>query len=231
MSEEIGKETETLNLYIEQQQNKISNLMSTIVMLETKVAYLENEIGKIDTKHADEIAFLKEDYEAEIENLKDINRHYKDELMMLSPRPTLSNKNGSTGTKAKTTKITTGFDIKGEHDPRKNRKRKGLIHDILAEQSTAIGSGFDLMADNDAKVAKRRKGIVHAADAVSVKHNNDLVGKILENVKAPVRRGVTSSDATADRIRKTPILEPKEEPVVVTPVRTGLSKGSKLKRN
>ena len=204
--------------------------MSTIVMLETKIAYLENEIGKIDVKYGEEIAFLKEDYEAEIENLKDINRHYKDELMMLSPRPTLSNKKGSTGTKAKTAKIVTGFDIKGEHDPRKNIKRKGLIRDILSEQTAKIDSGFNLIDDNE-KDANRRKGTIHAEDAKSVKHNNDLVGKILKHVKAPVRKGITSSDATPDRVRKTTILEPKEEPVVITPVRTGLSKGSKLKRN
>jgi phage host-nuclease inhibitor protein Gam len=229
---ETDKESETLNLYIEQQQNKISNLMSSIVMLETKVAYLENEMSKIDTKHADEVAFLKEDYEAEIENLKDINRHYKDELMMLSPRPTLSNKKGSSGTKAKTAKIVTGFDIKGEYDRRKNKKRKGLVRDVLAEQTTIVSSGFDLMANNLAKAEKnRRKGIIHAENSKSVKHNNDLVDKILENVKAPVRKSARPTGATPDRVRKTTILEPKEEPVVITPVRTGLSKGSKLKRN
>ena len=205
--------------------------MSTIVLLETKVAYLENEMSKIDTKHADEVAFLKEDYEAEIENLKDINRQYKDELMMLSPRPTLSNKKGSTGTKAKTAKIVTGFDIKGEYDRKKNKKRKGLVRDVLAEQTTTVSSGFDLMADNAAKAEKnRRKGIIHSEDVVSVKHNNDLVGKILENVKAPVRKSIRPSDSKSERASKSPILE-KEEPVVVTPVRTGLSKGSKLKRN
>jgi hypothetical protein len=228
---ETDKESETINLYIEQQQNKIGNLMSTIVLLETKVAYLENEMGKISVKHTDAVAEVITQTRMEIENLKDINRHYKDELMMMSPRPTISKKQGSTGTAKKTTKITTGFDIKGEHDPRKNKKRKGLIHDILAEQTTNIGSGFDLMADNETKAEKnRRKGIIHSEDVVIVKHNNDLVGKIIENVKAPVRKSVRPSDSKSERVRKPPILE-KEEPVVVTPVRTGLSKGSKLKRN
>ena len=228
---ETDKETETLNLYIEQQQNKIGNLMSTIVLLETKVAYLEQEMGKISVKHTDAVAEVITQTRMEIENLKDINRQYKDELMMLSPRPTLSNKKGSTGTKAKTAKIVTGFDIKGEYDRKKNKKRKGLVRDILAEQTTTVSSGFDLMADNAAKAEKnRRKGIIHSEDVVSVKHNNDLVGKILENVKAPVRKSVRPSDSKSERVRKTPTLE-KEEPVVVTPVRTGLSKGSKLKRN
>jgi len=227
---ETDKETETLNLYIEQQQNKIGNLMSTIVLLETKVAYLEQEMGKISVKHTDAVADVITQTRMEIENLKDINRQYKDELMLMSPRPTMSKKQGSTGTPKKTTKITTGFDIKGEYESKKG-KRKGLVRDILAKQNTNIGSGFDLMADNAAKAEKnRRKGIVHSEDVVSVKHNNDLVGKILENVKAPVRKSVRPSDSKSERVRKTPILE-KEEPVVVTPVRTGLSKGSKLKRN
>jgi hypothetical protein len=229
---ETDKESETINLYIEQQQNKIGNLMSTIVLLETKVAYLENEMGKISVKHTDAVADVITQTRMEIENLKDINRQYKDELMMLSPRPTLSNKKGSTGTKAKTAKIVTGFDIKGEYDRKKNKKRKGLVRDVLAEQTTIVSSGFDLMANNLAKAEKnRRKGIIHAENSKSVKHNNDLVGKILENVKAPVRKSARPTGATPDRVRKTTILEPKEEPVVVTPVRTGLSKGSKLKRN
>jgi hypothetical protein len=228
---ETDKESETINLYIEQQQNKIGNLMSTIVLLETKVAYLENEMGKISVKHTDAVADVIAQTRLEIENLKDINRHYKDELMMMSPRPTISKKQGSTGTPKKTTKITTGFDIKGEHDPRKNKKRKGLIHDILAEKNTNIGSGFDLKADNKVKAEKnRRKGIIHSEDVISVKHNTDLVDKIRENVKAPVRKSIRPSDSKSERVRKPPILE-KEEPVVVTPVRTGLSKGSKLKRN
>lgn len=193
---ETDKESETINLYIEQQQNKIGNLMSTIVLLETKVAYLENEMGKISVKHTDAVADVIAQTRAEIENLKDINRHYKDELMMMSPRPTISKKQGSTGTAKKTTKITTGFDIKGEYESKKGK----------------------------------RKGIIHSEDVVSVKHNNDLVGKILENVKAPVRKSIRPSDSKSDRVRISPILE-KEEPVVVTPVRTGLSKGSKLKRN
>jgi len=227
---ETDKETETLNLYIEQQQNKIGNLMSTIVLLETKVAYLEQEMGKISVKHTDAVADVIAQTRMEIENLKDINRQYKDELMLMSPRPTISKKQGSTGTPKKTTKITTGFDIKGEYESKKG-KRKGLVRDILAEQNTNIGSGFDLMADNAAKAEKnRRKGIIHSEDVVSVKHNNDLVGKILENVKAPVRKSVRPSDSKSERVHKPPILE-KEEPVVVTPVRTGLSKGSKLKRN
>jgi len=228
---DTDKESETINLYIEQQQNKIGNLMSTIVLLETKVAYLEQEMGKISVKHTDAVADVITQTRAEIENLKDINRHYKDELMMMSPRPTISKKQGSTGTAKKTTKITTGFDIKGENDPKKNKKRKGLTHDILAEQTINIGSGFDLMAGNSAKAEKnRRKSIIHSEDVVSVKHNNDLVDKIRENVKAPVRKSVRPSDSKSERVRKPTILE-KEEPVVVTPVRTGLSKGSKLKRN
>lgn len=227
---ETDKESETINLYIEQQQNKIGNLMSTIVLLETKVAYLENEMGKISVKHTDAVADVITQTRMEIEYLKDINRHYKDELMMMSPRPTISKKQGSTGTAKKTTKITTGFDIKGEYESKKG-KRKGLLRDILAEQNTNIGSGFDLMADNAAKAEKnRRKGIIHSEDVISVKHNNDLVDKIRENVKAPVRKSIRPSDSKSERVRKTPILE-KEEPVVVTPVRTGLSKGSKLKRN
>jgi len=229
---ETDKESETLNLYIEQQQNKIGNLMSTIVLLETKIAYLENEMGKISVKHTDAVADVITQTRMEIENLKDINRQYKDELMMLSPRPTLSNKKGSTGTKAKTAKIVTGFDIKGEYDRKKNKKRKGLVRDVLAEQTTTVSSGFDLMANNLAKAEKnRRKGIIHDENSKSVKHNNDLVGKILENVKAPVRKSARPTGVTPDRVRKTTILEPKEEPVVITPVRTGLSKGSKLKRN
>ena len=227
---ETDKESETLNLYIEQQQNKIGNLMSTIVLLETKVAYLEQEMGKISVKHTDAVADVIAQTRLEIENLKDINRHYKDELMMMSPRPTISKKQGSTGTPKKTTKITTGFDIKGEYESKKG-KRKGLVRDILAEKNTNIGSGFDLMADNAAKAEKnRRKGIIHSEDVISVKHNNDLVDKIRENVKAPVRKSVRPSDSKSERVRKPSILE-KEEPVVVTPVRTGLSKGSKLKRN
>jgi len=227
---ETDKETETLNLYIEQQQNKIGNLMSTIVLLETKVAYLEQEMGKISVKHTDAVADVIAQTRLEIENLKDINRHYKDELMMMSPRPTISKKQGSTGTPKKTTKITTGFDIKGEYESKKG-KRKGLIHDILAEKNTNIGSGFDLMAGNSAKAEKnRRKSIIHSEDVISVKHNNDLVDKIRENVKAPIRKSVRPSDSKSERVRKPSILE-KEEPVVVTPVRTGLSKGSKLKRN
>jgi len=227
---ETDKESETINLYIEQQQNKIGNLMSTIVLLETKVAYLENEMGKISVKHTDAVADVITQTRMEIEYLKDINRHYKDELMMMSPRPTISKKQGSTGTAKKTTKITTGFDIKGEYESKKG-KRKGLLRDILAEQNTNIGSGFDLMADNAAKAEKnRRKGIIHSEDVISVKHNNDLVDKIRENVKAPVRKSIRPSDSKSERVRKPPILE-KEEPVVVTPVRTGLSKGSKLKRN
>jgi hypothetical protein len=212
--------------------HKIGNLMSTIVLLETKVAYLEQEMGKISVKHTDAVADVIAQTRMEIENLKDINRQYKDELMMLSPRPTLSNKKGSTGTKAKTAKIVTGFDIKGEYDRKKNKKRKGLVRDVLAEQTTTVSSGFDLMANNLAKAEKnKRKGIIHAENSKSVKHNNDLVGKILENVKAPVRKSARPTGATPDRVRNTTILEPKEEPVVVTPVRTGLSKGSKLKRN
>jgi hypothetical protein len=177
------KEIETLNLYIEQQQSKIGNLMSTIVILETKVAYLENEMSKIDKKHQEEI-----------EKLNSINRGYRDQILSLSSRPILSKKGSNKGT---STKTITGFDIKGEYESKKGK----------------------------------RKGIRQSADTTGEKSTTILSEKIVQDRLVPVRKALSrDSSLTNSRIKPViPVIE--EKPIPPPPVRTGLSKGSKTKRN
>lgn len=173
------KEVETLNLYIEQQQSKIGNLMSTIVILETKVAYLENEMSKIDKKHQEEI-----------EKLNNINRGYRDQILSLSSRPVLSKKGSNKGT---STVTTTGFDIKGEYEAKIGKRRR-------------VGENVDTGQKNTIVIAE----------------------KIIEDRKVPVRKALSlDSKLTNSRIK--PVVEQKE--TLPPPVRTGLSKGSKIKRN
>ena len=176
-----NQEIETLNLYIEQQQSKIGNLMSTIVILETKVAYLENEIIKINKNH-----------EEQIEKLNNINTGYRDQILSLSSRPILSKKNPNKGV---STVTVTGFDIKGEYESKKGkRKRVGDSIDPIGEKSTTI-----------------------------------LSEKIVQDRKVPIRKALShDSTMSNSRIKKSMI---EEKIIPIPPVRTGLTTGSKKKRN
>lgn len=134
----MSKENETLDIYIQQQQNTINKLTQTTLMLETKIALLEKQIidqeKKIDRYHANTEILEKQilTQSEEIDKYRDEGKENK-QIGRVGLSAQVQSISGSDRLKSidKTKKTIEKFSVKKISEPHKVEKKSNKLFGIF----------------------------------------------------------------------------------------------------